>query len=82
MKPAFRLVMLGGVSRDTVECIEAVLNRAKRGEVIGLVYGELHRDRKYTVHACGEAYRNPTFARGIVSALDDHLAHQVWEVKP
>jgi hypothetical protein len=82
MKPAFRLVMMDGVSKDTVTCLEGLLTRARRGEVIGIVYGELHRNRHYTVHACGEAHRNPTFARGVVGALDDHLAHQVWEVGP
>lgn len=79
MKPPFRLVRLNGASHDTVKCLEALLERAKKGEVIGAVYGALYRERKYTVHACGEAYRNPTFARGVVGALDDHLSQQVWE---
>lgn len=79
MKPAFRLVVLDGVSKDTVECLEALLTRARRGEVIGAALCALYRNRQYSVHACGEAHRNPTFTRGVVNALDDHLAHQVWE---
>lgn len=78
MRPPFRLVALDGVSRDTVSCLRELLARAERGEVIGVAYAAMHRRRKYTVHACGEADRNPTFARGMVDALSDELAKRVW----
>jgi hypothetical protein len=79
MRPPFRLITLNGVSHDTVECLEALLKRARRGEVIGVAYAAMYRRRQYTVHTCGEAHRNPTFARGMVDALSDELSRQVWE---
>jgi hypothetical protein len=77
-KPQFRLVALDTVSRDTVACLRDLLARAERGEVVGLAYAAMHKRRKYAVHICGEADRNPTFARGMVDALSDELARRVW----
>lgn len=78
MKGPFTLhINEGGVSIDTVECLEALLARAKAGEVIGVSYAAMHKQRRYTVHSCGEAFRNPTFARGMVCALDDQLSNRV-----
>jgi hypothetical protein len=78
VRPPFRLVAMDGVSRDTVQCLRELLAQAERGEVIGVIYAAMHKRRKYTVHACGEADRNPTFARGMVVALDDKLSRRVW----
>ena len=78
MKPPFRLVALDHVSTDTVSCLRDLLQRAERGEVIGVAYAAMHKRRKYTVHVCGEADRNPTFARGMVGALGDELSKRVW----
>lgn len=78
MKAPFRLHVISGASQDTVACLRDLLARAERGEVIGVAYAAMHKRRKYTVHACGEAARNPTFARGMVGALSDDLAQRVW----
>lgn len=69
MKRHFRLSAVDGVSRDTVECLRVLLEAAERGEVIGVCWAAMHKQRQYTVHACGEAYRNPTFSSGMVGAL-------------
>lgn len=78
MKAPFRLVTHQEVSRDTVECLRALLNSAEKGEVVGVAIAAMHKRRHYTVHSCGEVHRNPTFARGMVAALSDDLGRQVW----
>lgn len=65
------------VSRDTVECLQQLLRQAKRGEVIGLAYCAMLKKRAYIVDTAGEAHNSPTFARGMVAALDDHLSAYV-----
>lgn len=65
------------VSHDTIECLKALLKKAERGEVIGVAYAAMYKRRRYVVHTCGEAHRNPTFARGMLAALDDDLSQRV-----
>lgn len=65
------------VSHDTIECLESLLRQARRGQVIGLAYAAMLRKRAYVVNAAGEAYRNPTFSRGCVQALDDELGKRI-----
>lgn len=78
MRPPFVLhVTDNSVSADTVECLEALLEKAKRGEVIGVAYAAMYKRRRYVVHTCGEAHRNPTFSRGMLAALDDDLSQRV-----
>ena len=77
-RPALRLVANEAVSRDTVSCLRDLLARAERGEVVGIAYAAMQRGRRYTLHVCGEADRNPTFARGMVDALGDELKARVW----
>ena len=77
MKAPFRLRAVNGISHDTVQCLRTLLARAEAGEVIGIAYAAMHRGRTYTVHACGEAHRNPTFTRGMVAALNDDLGVRI-----
>lgn len=76
MKPPFVLVP-DTVSNDTVECLETLLKHARTGEVIGLAFAAVLKRRAYLVNTAGEAHRNPTFARGIVAALDDQLSGRI-----
>lgn len=76
MKSPFHLVP-DTISKDTVECLEQLLRAARRGQVIGLAYAAMLKRREYIVNTAGEAHRNPTFARGMVSALDDQLGDKV-----
>lgn len=76
MKPPFVLIP-DNVSHDTVECTRTLYEQAQRGELIGLAYVGVLRRRGYIVNSAGEAHRNPTFARGMVAALDDELAGRV-----
>jgi hypothetical protein len=77
MKAPFVLHSSIGVSSDTIECLEALLKQARAGEVIGVAYCAMHKKRRYNVHSCGEAYRNPTFTRGMLAALDDELSQRI-----
>jgi hypothetical protein len=65
------------VSHDTVKCLEALLQHARRGEVIGVAFAAALRKRAYITNAAGEMYRNATWARGCVAALDDQLAGRI-----
>jgi hypothetical protein len=65
------------VSHDTVECLKTLLAQAKRGELIGLAYAGMLKRKGYIVNTAGEAHASPTFARGMVAALDDQLAGRV-----
>lgn len=65
------------VSTDTIECLALLLRRARRGEVIGLAYCAMLKKRAYIVNAAGAAHESPTFARGMVAALDDHLSQRI-----
>lgn len=64
---------------DTIEALRHLLDEAERGELIGLLFCGLCKRRAYFVNATGEARRNPTFSRGVLAALDDHLADQIRE---
>jgi hypothetical protein len=70
-----------GVSVETIEVLEDLLRQAKAGKVVGICYAAMHEKRRFTVHACGEAGRNPTFARGMVASLDDHLGFKVLGIE-
>jgi len=65
------------ISKDTVECLEQLLAAARKGQVLGLAYAAMMKRREYIVNTAGEAHRNPTFARGMLAALDDQLGEKV-----
>lgn len=76
MKPPFRLVP-DSLSKDTLEALTQLLDLAQRGELIGVAFAGILKQRRYFVNTAGEAHRNPTFARGCVSALDDQLGQRM-----
>lgn len=76
MKSPFILVP-DTISRDTVECLEMLLDQARRGHIIGLAYAAMLKKRTYITNTAGEAHRNPTFSRGMIATLDDQLADAV-----
>jgi hypothetical protein len=76
MKKPFEL-MPDNISHDTVEALKSLLEEAERGEIIGFAFAAMYKGRDFIVNTAGEAYRSPTFARGMVQALDDHLMDRV-----
>jgi hypothetical protein len=75
-KPPYVLIQ-NHVSTDTVEALQQLLEQARAGEVIGVAFVAMLKRRGYIADAAGEAYRNPTFTRGMIRALDDRLAQRV-----
>lgn len=76
MKAPFILVP-DELSTDTVECLTTLLEHAKRGDLLGLAFVGVLKRRGYIVNSAGEAYRNPTFTRGMIAALDDQLSLRI-----
>lgn len=76
-RPPFRLITFPNTSSHTVECLEVLLERAKRGEIIGIVYAAMQSNRRFFLNSCGEARRNPTFAAGMTSAMHHELMKQI-----
>jgi hypothetical protein len=77
MTPRRYSIVPDSVSTDTVRCLQTLLKRAKNGEVIGLAYCAMLKQRLYIVNTAGEAHDSPTFARGMVAALDDSLSNRI-----
>lgn len=80
MRPPFRLVP-DAISTDITQALEEMLAMARRGELIGIAFAGILKRRSYFVNTAGEAHRNPTFARGCVSALDDELGKRMRETQ-
>lgn len=76
MKAPFSLVP-DSISTDTVECLQLLLMRARKGEVIGIAFCAMLKQRAYIVNTAGVAHDSPTFARGMVAALDDSLSQRI-----
>jgi len=76
MKPPFRLVP-DTLSTDTEQALAQLLDLARRGELIGVAFAGMLKQRRFFVNTAGEAHRNPTFARGMVAALDDELGSRM-----
>lgn len=66
-------------SKDTIACATRLAEGALGGDVVGAVIGFIYRRRRYSISVCGEAHRDPTFARGIVRAIDDELQAMVHD---
>lgn len=65
------------ISTDTIEAFAKLLEGAMEGKYVGAVIGVIRPRRRYTVHCIGDACRNPTFARGVVQAIDDELRYSI-----
>lgn len=70
---------LEAYSREVCETLRVLQEQAKAGVVIGLAFGVVMRGRRYHVNVAGSLVNDPTFARGIVAALDDELQAMVHE---
>jgi len=62
------------VSRDTVEALEQLLAAARAGDVTGIVFGATLRRNRYITNVAGYCYKHPTFARGVIGAMDDEVS--------
>jgi hypothetical protein len=73
MKPPFQLVP-DKISHDTIKALEELLDHAKRGEVIGLAFAAMYKQRKFIVNTAGEAHRNPILTKGMLACLSEKLS--------
>lgn len=78
MKPPFRLAE-GRISAETISALEELLAQARSGQLIGIAFAGMWRERQYFADAAGECRRNPTFTRGMIQALDDRLSHLIGQ---
>ncbi len=76
-RPVLRLILSKPpVSDDTVACLEELLDDARRGKLVGMAFAAQYADRQYVIDSTGEAYSDPTYARGMISALHDLLGRR------
>ncbi|MBW8364717.1 MAG: hypothetical protein K0M39_09190 [Rhizobium sp.] len=62
------------ICQDTIDALEYLLYEARKGELIGLVYGGMHKHHSCIVDAVGAGYRDPLFALGVANLLTDVIA--------
>ncbi|SOD42407.1 hypothetical protein [Nitrosovibrio sp. Nv4] len=79
MTGPFRLVTKT-ISHDTVGALQTLLDEAEKGDLIGIAFAVMYSKGGYITDAAGEAYESPTFARGMVKALDDRLREILREL--
>lgn len=75
-KPPYQLVA-DVLSSDTIEALTELLAHAEAGEVIGIAFAAMYKQRQFITNTAGECHRNPVFARGMVAALDDQLSRKI-----
>lgn len=76
MKPPFTLVP-DTISTDTIEALSQLLDLARSGEIIGIAFTCMLKQRRFFVNTAGEAHRNPLFTRALVAVLDDSLSNRI-----
>lgn len=70
------------ISRDTVTALETLLMGARDGDVTGIAFAVTLKKMRYVTNVAGACYRNPTFTRGMLGALDDELSQLVHQRDP
>lgn len=65
------------ISHETVEALETLLDKAKRGDVIGIAFTVMNKQRSYNANTAGELHRNMTFAIGTLLVLIARLLRQI-----
>ena len=67
------------ISRDLTPAMRRIHEMAEQRIIVGSVFGLVLRGpgRLYHVNVAGSLARDPTFARGMVAALDDELRDMV-----
>lgn len=61
-------------SEETIRALEELLHDARHGYISGLVFAAMRPGaHDYIIGTTGEARRRPTYARGMIQAVDDDL---------
>ncbi len=67
------------ISKETIQCAQHLHDGSEAGVVIGAVIGYLYTRRRYGIAICGEAQADPTWARGVLGAIEDELRDMIHE---
>lgn len=70
------------ISHETVEALQTLLDKAKRGDIIGLAFTVMNKQRSYNANTAGELHRNMTFAVGTLLVLIARLLRQIISKTP
>jgi hypothetical protein len=62
---------------DLEQSITQLLEGVQTGVVNGVVFGAVIKGKKYYVNVLGTMAKDPTYARGVLAALDDELRAMV-----
>jgi hypothetical protein len=65
------------VSRDLLQTCVQLLEAVQEGHITGLAFACSMKGKKYFVNVSGALATDPTYARGVVAALDDELSRMV-----
>lgn len=61
-------------NQQIVQVLETLLDSAKTGQLVGIVFGLMLASGKTFVEVAGAARSDPINARGVVRCIDDELA--------
>lgn len=83
MKPPFILAP-DNISHSTVDALQAMLDDAKSGNLIGIAFAAMYKSpkRTYATNTAGELHRNMTFAVGMLLVLVAKLLRQIISKTP
>lgn len=70
------------VSRDVVEAMETLLIGAQNGEIIGLAFVAVLKQRRFVTDVAGYCFKNASHTRGMVLSLDDKLRDLMAGIDP
>jgi hypothetical protein len=65
------------ISRDTAEAAAVIKGLVDSGEVTGMFFGLRFRGGRYMVNVAGRCAADPTYARGMLGALEDELSRMI-----
>lgn len=80
-KSVFKLAE-DSISHETVEALETLLDKAKKGDIIGIAFSVMNKQRTYNTNTAGELHRNMTFAVGTLMVLVARLLRDIITRKP
>lgn len=63
-------------SEDTIQALQELLLQARKGDLIGIVFAAMARNKRYFIGSAGEATNSPTFSLGMVQMLARSLEDQ------
>lgn len=75
-------LMPSGISHDTIEALESLLEAARAGQITGIACAAYLKGRRYTTATTGACDSQPTYALGMIAVLADELRHMVHHRHP